>query len=80
MRVFGTIPHPSFKINAFTLENYYYVEIEAGPMKQCYKLHKETTDGMHGIRQWLSEDFLKEVQRIFEDMYRQHTAALERNT
>ncbi len=79
MRVLDTIPHSTFKITAYTLDRYYYVEIEAGPMKQCYKLHKDTTDGLEGIRKWLSDDFLKEVQRIFEVMYKNHQASIQKN-
>lgn len=77
MRVLANIPHPTYSITAFTLEKYYYIEIEAGPMKQCYKLHKETTDGLEGIKKWLSGGFLEEVQRIFEEMYRNHKKAME---
>lgn len=79
MRLLDSIPHPTYKIVAYTLDKYYYVEIEAGPMKQCYKLHKESTDGMEGIRKWLSEDFLKEVQRLFEEMYKNHQASIKTN-
>ena len=79
MRVIGSIPHSRFKITAYSLEKYFYVEIEAGPMKQCYKLHRETTNGMEGIRKWLSEGFLEEVQRIFEAMYTNHQRALKQN-
>ncbi len=78
MRILGKIPHPSFNIVAYTLEKHYYVEIEAGPMKQCYKLHKETTDGLEGIKQWLDADFLIEVKNLFNAMYANHSAALKR--
>ena len=59
---------------------HYYVEIEAGPMKQCYKLHKETTDGLEGIKQWLDVEFDKHLASTFEEMYRQHTASIKRNS
>lgn len=79
MRVLGHIPHPTFKITAYSLEKYYYIEIEAGPMKQCYKLHQETTPGMGGIQKWLDEEFTSRLQPIFEDMYRNHKASINRN-
>ncbi len=79
MRVLGAIPHPNYKITAYTLEKYYYVEIEAGPMKQCYKLHQETTPGLEGIKKWLDEEFSSKLQPIFEDMYKIHKASIERN-
>lgn len=79
MRIIGNIPHPSFKITAYSLERHYYVELEAGPMKQCYKLHKENTDGMAGIQKWLSPEFLAGVKRIFDDMYQNHKASIQEN-
>ncbi len=79
MRVLGPIPHPTYKIMAYTLDRYYYVEIEAGPMKQCYKLHQDSTDGLAGIKKWLDEEFSANLKRVFEDMYRNHKASIERN-
>lgn len=79
MRVLGTIPHPAFKIVAYTLDRYYYVEIEAGPMKQCYKLPKENTPGLEGIKKWLDRQFQEKANQLFEEMYRNHKAAIDRN-
>lgn len=79
MRILGPIPHPSYKITAYTIERYFYVEIEAGPMKQCYKLPQEQTKGMEGIQKWLDQDFLDRVQTLFEEMYKNHKASLDRN-
>lgn len=79
MRVLGPIPHPTYKITAYTLERYYYIEIEAGPMKQCYKLHQEATAGLEGIKKWLDEEFTSNLQPIFEEMYKNHKASIERN-
>lgn len=78
MRILGTIPHRTYKVVAYTLDRHYYVEIEAGPMKQCYKLHKEKTDGLQGITKWLDEEFQQHLQQTFEQMYQAHMAALER--
>ncbi len=79
MRLLDQIPHPKFKVVAYTLERHYYVEIEAGPMKQCYKLHKETTPGLEGIKQWLDEEFSTQLQSSFEAMYQNHTSAIKRS-
>ncbi len=80
MRLLAQIPHPKYKIVAYTLELHYYVEIEAGPMKQCYKLHKDTTSGIEGIKKWLDGEFQTHLQTTFEEMYRQHSAAIKRNS
>lgn len=79
MRVLGHIPHPTYKITAYTLDRYYYVEIEAGPMKQCYKLHQESTPGMVGIQKWLDKEFTSSLQSVFENMYKSHKASIGRN-
>ncbi len=79
MRVLGTIPHPRFKIVAYTLDHHFYIEIEAGPMKQCHKLHKEQVKNLEGIRQWLDETFLEETYNLFEKMYTSSQASVKRH-
>lgn len=79
MRILGHIPHPQYRIVAYTLELHYYVEIEAGPMKQCFKLHKEQVDGMEGLKQWLDEDFLKRTHELFGEMYKNYKSSAGRH-
>lgn len=79
MRVVTQIPHPDFKITVFGTERYYYIEIEAGPMKQAYKLPKDKAPGLEAVQKWLSEEFLKEVHSIFESMYRNHLGSIKGN-
>ena len=79
MRLLGQIPHSKFRVTAYTLEHHYYVEIEAGPMKQCYKLHKDTTPGIEGIKRWLDEEFTKQIKHGFETMYQSHIDSINRN-
>ncbi len=79
MRLLDTIPHPTYRITAYTLEAHYYIEIEAGPMKQCYKLHKEQTAGLEGIKKWLDEEFLGQANSVFETMYKNYKASADRN-
>ncbi|MGB0178268.1 MAG: hypothetical protein ACPF9D_13970 [Owenweeksia sp.] len=79
MRVLGTIPHPHFKIVAYTLDQHFYVEIEAGPMKQCHKLHKEQVNNLEGIRKWLDQTFMDETYKLFEQMYTASQNSLKRN-
>lgn len=79
MRVLGSIPHPRFKITAFTLERFYYVEIEAGPMKQGYKLHKEHFASLAEIAAFMDDNFLGETNRLFEEMYSNYKQAMDRH-
>lgn len=79
MRILANIPHPKFKITAFSLEQHYYIEIEAGPMKQCYKLPKERAENLEKIQSWLDDEFLEEVYLHFEAMYKTHKGSIDRN-
>lgn len=76
MRVVKQIPHPEFKITVFGTEQYFYIEIEAGPMKQAYKLPKDKAKNLDAVQKWLNEDFLAGVHRIFEEMYTIHIKSI----
>lgn len=76
MRILSQIPHPKFRIIVYQLEGKYLVEIEAGPMKQAYKLGEEV-QGEAGVKAFLSPAFLDEVHDIFNTMYTQMQKALK---
>jgi hypothetical protein len=69
MRIVDTLPHPHFKITIFGTDLYYYVEIEAGPMKQAYKFSKDRTENLEQLKGCLNENFLKQVHATFNQMY-----------
>ena len=77
MRVVAQIPHPEFKITVFGTEQYYYTEIEAGPMKQAYKLPKDKAPNLESVHKWLNETFLTRVHQIFEQMYTTHLESIK---
>lgn len=79
MRILATIPHPQYRIVVYTLDTHFYIEIEAGPMKQCYKLPKEKAGSLEGIKKWLDEDFLQRANSIFESMYLNHKDSIDKN-
>jgi hypothetical protein len=79
MRIHATIPHPKYRIVVYSQENHFYIEIEAGPMKQCYKLPKERASNIGDIQKWLDEDFLQRAHSIFENMYINHKDSINRN-
>jgi hypothetical protein len=78
MRLVDTIPHPVFKISVFAMELYFYVEIEAGPMKQCYKYNKDIVPNIAKLKATMDDSFLKEAHENFNAMYRNFSAALEK--
>jgi hypothetical protein len=55
------------------------VEIETGPMKQCFKVPKERASSQAEVQKWLDETFSEETYRIFEAMYRNYKASADRN-
>lgn len=79
MRSVGRIPHPKFRIEVYSQEQYFYVEIEAGPMKQCYKFSKDQVANLDVVQKVLDEDFLTRCYTRFEDMYTTQKEALTRN-
>ena len=71
MRVADTLPHPNMKITIYTLDRWWNVEAEAGPMKQGYKFDKEQFPGTDVLKQQLAEhDFLTAMYHQFENMYK----------
>ncbi|MCC5917305.1 MAG: hypothetical protein JJU02_08245 [Cryomorphaceae bacterium] len=71
MRVVDTIAHPNMRIIIYTLEKHFYVEFEAGPMKQGFRFSKESAGGLEGIKKMMDSSFISEVETRFHAMYLQ---------
>lgn len=69
MRVIDTIAHPNFKITVFGTDLYFYVEIEAGPMKQCYKFSKNQVENLEQLRATFDDAYLLKIHQHFNAMY-----------
>ncbi len=74
MRVADTIAHPRMRIIIYTLDKHYYVEFEAGPMKQGFRFSKEQTGGTEGVKQIVRGTLTDNVEERFHKM---HADALE---
>jgi hypothetical protein len=71
MRLIHTIAHPKLKIMVYGLDRWYYLEMEAGPMKQGYKFDKEAFAGPVELEQHLTQHgFWEVVYTQFESMYK----------
>lgn len=77
MRILGRIPHAVFQIVVYETERHYYVEIEAGPMKQCFKFPKESVGGIPGVQALLDADFERGLEARFDQMYSDMKRVLE---
>ncbi len=69
MRIAESWNTPQFRVVIYTLETTWYVEFEAGPMKQGYKFSKEKLENLNQVKAALSKDFLAEVYQHFNSMY-----------
>ena len=69
MRIADSWNTPQFRVVIYTLETAWYVEFEAGPMKQGYKFSKEKWPSLQDVKDALSVEFLTEVYSYFEKMY-----------
>jgi hypothetical protein len=79
MRIVGPLSHPKFKVVLYALEQHWYVEIETGPMKQCFKIPKARASSQAEVQKWLDQEFSEEAYRIFEAMYKNYKASADRN-
>lgn len=69
MRIETQIPHPHFKIVVYSLDSKYLIQIEAGSLMQAYKIGKEQLNGLEGVKQLLSSEFLLKVHDRFNQMF-----------
>ena len=48
-------------------------------MKQAYKLPKDKAPNLSELEKWLNEEFLAEVNLLFEGMYRNHLKSINQS-
>lgn len=69
MRIAESWTTPQYKISIYTLDTHWYVEFEAGPMKQGYKFNKEKFPSIVDVKNAMTEEFLSEVYQHFNGMF-----------
>jgi hypothetical protein len=69
MRIADSWKTQQFRTVVYTLETAWYVEFEAGPMKQGYKFSKEKYPALQDVKNALSAAFTSQVYTHFESMY-----------
>lgn len=80
MRIIGSIPHPTYKITVFAMNERLSLKIEDKTLEQIYKFRDgsgiSTLDDVH---QYVNTEFLQAVASIFNQMGQiQHKRILER--
>ncbi|GCD79397.1 hypothetical protein [Schleiferia thermophila] len=79
MRLLEVIPYKQFRISIYSHDLHYYVEIEGGPMKQCFRFTKELAPAdKGGVRALLDEEFFARTKEIFDFMHQNFKNAIER--
>jgi hypothetical protein len=69
MRIAESWTLPQYRIVVYTLDTSWYVEFEAGPMKQGYKLSKEKYASLAAVKEALDTPFLDAVYEHFNKMF-----------
>jgi len=66
MRIVGEIPHSTYKITVFQMNNKFTVQFEDGEQSQLYKVPDLTyLKNFNDIQQMVDAAFLNEIDKIF---------------
>lgn len=69
MRVLAELPHPSFKISLFGMNQKFIIKFEQGTLEQSYKIAEaDVIGGVNGVFELIDEAFLKTVEETFQQM------------
>lgn len=78
MRIVETWDYPLFKVVVYSQELHFYVEIEAGPMKQCLKVPKDSVGGnLADLRKVFSPEFNETLVQRFHALHGDFSKALK---
>lgn len=79
MRVLAELPHPSFKISLFGMNQKFIIKFEQGTLEQSYKIAEaDIIGGVNGVFELLDEAFLKTVEETFQQMRSNFVEAYKR--
>ncbi len=79
MRVLAELPHPSFKISLFGMNQKFIIKFEQGTFEQSYKIAEaDVIGGVNGVFELIDEAFLKTVEETFQQMRSNFVEAYKR--
>lgn len=79
MRVLAELPHPSFKISLFGMNQKFIIKFEQGTLEQSYKIAEaDIIGGVNGVFELIDEAFLKMVEETFQQMRSSFVEAYKR--
>ena len=78
MRIAGTVPHPLFTITGYSMDRWWWLEIEGGAMRQSYRFQKERFPSWDSVLAEVTDEWLESVKESFNRMYADWSAQLSR--
>ena len=79
MRTIFEIPHSAFKITVFTWNEKYLVELEAGPLKQVFKIPVDKISDIEQLKLLVDDVFIEECAKNFDAMFHNFKGTIDRN-
>ena len=69
MRIAGTIPHPTLHITGYSMERWFILEIEGGPMRQSFRFRHESFPTWESVEKTVTAEWLQQVVAHFDLIY-----------
>ena len=79
MRTIFEIPHSEFKVTVFTWNEKYLIELEAGPLKQVFKIPVDKVNGEEQLKSLIDKTFIDECSKNFDTMFEAFKGSIGRN-
>ena len=77
MRIVGEIPHSTYKITVFQMNNKFSVQFEDGEQSQIYKVpNVDYLNNFNAIQEMVDGAFLNDIDKVFMQMATAKKAAL----
>lgn len=77
MRVIEEISKNGIRISIFSWNNKYLLKYEQGMIEQTFKVSEMDIDSEEQLSLFLSEDFLLDIQKRFDEMHQTLRSTLE---
>ena len=79
MRGLAELPHPSFNISLFGINQKFIIKFDQGTLEQSYKIAEaDIIGGVNGVFELIDEAFLKMVEETFQQMRSSFVEAYKR--
>lgn len=77
MRVVKELSQKGIRISIFSWNNKYLLKFEQGMIEQTFKINEMDISGEEDLSHFMSENFLMDVQKRFDEMHQSLRSQLE---